>query len=103
MIACPGAKVNLGVRYPEVRAVELAPLDALVRGRVDFIKIDVEGYEAEVLKGAGKLIKKHKPVLSFAAYHRKTDVKTLPKAVLSLRGDYKIRLSSFAEQNLYCA
>jgi len=31
---------------------------------VDFIQLDVEGYEAEVLKGAVKTIKKHKPLIS---------------------------------------
>lgn len=31
--------------------------------RVDLIKIDVEGYEFEVLKGAEKIIRDHKPVL----------------------------------------
>ena len=103
MIECPGTAVNRGVRYSGVRLVKLAPLDALVRGRVDFIKIDVEGYEEEVLKGAGRLISRHKPVLSFAAYHRKTDGRTLPKTVLSLRNDYKIRRNSFAEQDLYCS
>lgn len=103
MIECPGAAVNRGVRYSGVRRVKLAPLDALVSGRVDFIKIDVEGYEEEVLKGAGGLIRKHKPVLSFAAYHRKTDSRTLPKTVLSLRNDYKIRRNAFAEQDLYCS
>lgn len=30
---------------------------------INFIKIDVEGYEMEVLKGAEQIIKKHKPVL----------------------------------------
>ena len=29
--------------------------------QIDFIKIDTEGFEYEVLKGAEKIIKKHKP------------------------------------------
>jgi FkbM family methyltransferase len=32
-------------------------------GKLDFIKIDCEGYELEVLKGAEKTIKKYKPIM----------------------------------------
>jgi FkbM family methyltransferase len=39
------------------------PLDALVRGRVVVVKIDVEGMEADVIAGAHKLLMKHRPVV----------------------------------------
>lgn len=38
-------------------------LDDLSFDRIDLLKIDVEGWEFEVLKGAVNTIKKHKPVL----------------------------------------
>jgi hypothetical protein len=43
--------------------VAVAPLDQLVDGRVDFIKIDVEGMEMEVLAGARRLIATQHPAL----------------------------------------
>lgn len=102
MLAGAGGEVNPGVNYSGVRIVKLAPLDSLVKSRVDFLKMDVEGYEEEVLLGARGIIKKHKPVLSFAAYHRKTDRERLPQVVRSIRNDYKIALNSFAEHDIYC-
>jgi len=102
MIDRASAGVNSGVSYSGSRMVELAALDSLVKGRVDFIKMDVEGYEEEVLRGAGRLIKRYKPVLSFSAYHRLTDKKRLPRAVLALRKDYRISFNSFAEQDFFC-
>lgn len=102
MIDCGDAGVNRDITYSGRRAVQVAPLDGLVKGRVDFIKIDVEGYEKNVLLGAEKMIKKYKPVLSLAAYHRPADKKALPKVVRGLRGDYKITLNTFAEHDLYC-
>ena len=44
-------------------AIAVKRLDGLELGRVDFIKIDVEGYECEVLRGATELIEKHRPSL----------------------------------------
>ena len=70
--------------------------------RVDFIKMDVEGYEENVLLGAKETIKKWKPILSFSAYHLPTDKERLPKVVLSIRPDYKIKLNKYAEEDFYC-
>lgn len=43
--------------------VDVVKLDSFNFDQVDLIKIDVEGWEAEVLEGAVKTIKTHKPVL----------------------------------------
>ena len=43
--------------------VPLEPLDALVNGPVDLVKIDVEGYEGQVLDGSADLIRRDRPVL----------------------------------------
>jgi len=45
--------------------------------KIDFIKIDVEGYEAFVINGLQKTISKHKPVIIFEYdnnYHKKTNL-----------------------------
>lgn len=46
-----------------VSGIRVCPLDALVESEVDFIKIDVEGYEFEVVKGSEAIIQKHRPVM----------------------------------------
>jgi FkbM family methyltransferase len=44
-------------------AVEVIRLDDLLAGRkVDFIKIDVQGWEAAVLKGAGQTLSQNRPL-----------------------------------------
>lgn len=45
--------------------VRLTTLDNENLGRVDFMKIDVEGYEYHVLKGADILIQKNRPIIVF--------------------------------------
>ncbi len=49
-------------RYTE-KTVKLDCLDSWINENVSFIKIDVEGHELEVLRGASKLIAKHRPVV----------------------------------------
>lgn len=44
-------------------SVLMVPLDTLNLSP-SFIKIDVEGYEVQVLKGAAKTIKEHRPILA---------------------------------------
>ncbi len=102
MIDCGDAGVNRDITYSGRRIVKVAPLDELVKGRVDFIKIDVEGYEKNVLLGAERIVKKYKPVLSLAAYHKAADKKNLPKIIRGFRPDYKITLKTFAEHDFYC-
>jgi FkbM family methyltransferase len=43
--------------------VPLVRLDAVLTGRVDFLKIDVEGYEGEVLSGAHRILAEERPAL----------------------------------------
>lgn len=54
-------------RVRDVIEVEVTTLDAFARDhdlpRVDFVKIDVEGHELEVLEGAAATIRGHRPVI----------------------------------------
>ena len=42
---------------------ESKPLDSVISTYVDYLKIDVEGMEMEVLEGAKKLISKYRPII----------------------------------------
>jgi len=56
-----------------VERIVVKKLDDMVRplnlGAVDFIKIDVEGFEGSVIKGAAKTIRKFKPVVALELNH----------------------------------
>lgn len=72
---------------------ELIDIDTFVSEnslpRVDYIKLDVEGAELEVLKGAVNSISKWKPILAVSAYHRDEDLWTLFDYIKSIRPDYQ--------------
>lgn len=50
-------------KYPEEGPIPMATLDSFGFENVDFIKVDCEGYELPVLKGAGSTIAHNRPVI----------------------------------------
>ncbi len=76
-------------------------------GKFTYLNIDVEGAEAELLKGAKKSIKDYSPKLCMAVYHRSEDIFSLINKVCELNDTYKIYLRhhphiSFWDTNIYC-
>lgn len=78
------------------QTVQVTTLDAYVREknleRVDFIKLDVEGAELDVLRGAVTTLARFKPILALSAYHKWDDFWTLMNFVKSIRPDYEFAL-----------
>jgi FkbM family methyltransferase len=72
-------------------------IDALVaRGavpRVDFIKLDIEGAELAALRGAEATLRRDRPRLAIAAYHRPDDLSELPEYLDGLGLGYRFRLA----------
>jgi FkbM family methyltransferase len=57
--------------------------------KVDFIKMDVEGFENDVLEGAEKVLQKFRPKLAIALYHKSSDMITIPDLISKI-ADYKL-------------
>lgn len=73
--------------------VEVDSIDNYVKeDEVTYIKMDIEGAELEALKGARKVIQKHRPKLAICAYHKPDDLITLPQYVKKISESYKIYL-----------
>jgi hypothetical protein len=63
---------------------------------VDFIKLDVEGGEADALRGAHRTLISHRPVLAISCYHKPEDLWALPDLIDSLVPDYRFYLRQHA-------
>ncbi len=63
---------------------------------ITYIKMDVEGEELRVIKGAQETIKKMKSKMLISCYHRTEDLITIPKAIYNIRCDYKIYMRHFS-------
>ncbi len=73
--------------------VPVVTVDDLCAGmHVDYIKYDVEGAEREVLLGSAQTIRRDRPCLSLALYHRPEDLFVLPELLLSFGVPYRLFL-----------
>lgn len=70
---------------------QFTTVDALLEGQEStFIKMDIEGEEKNAILGAACTVKNFKPKMLISCYHRTEDLISIPKAVFSLRDDYRI-------------
>lgn len=74
---------------------------------ISYIKADVEGSESSMIDGAEKTIKRCKPKLNIAMYHRSKDIFELPLKIYNLNPDYKFEIRKHPyipcwDMNLYC-
>jgi FkbM family methyltransferase len=74
----------------DVHIAAVAVDELLPGGTVDLIKIDVEGAEAGVLRGARQTILRNRPVLAVSLYHNPQDLWELPELLSDLCRDYRL-------------
>ncbi|MER2553582.1 MAG: FkbM family methyltransferase [Thauera sp.] len=65
--------------------------DCLPHAQVGYLKLDVEGHELDALAGAEALIRRNRPFLAIAGYHRWDDLWRIPQWIASLGQDYRLR------------
>lgn len=78
-------------------SISVSRIDDEIKGRVTFIKMDIEGSEVDALHGARGTILRHHPKLAVCAYHKGDDFIQIPKAVLDIRTDYDVYLRHYAQ------
>lgn len=69
--------------------------DNYIDGKVDFINIDAEGSDKNVILGLSDTIKKYKPTISCAIYHRNEDFFALPLLLYEKYGDCEMYIRHF--------
>lgn len=75
--------------------IEIVPIDQYIDEKISLIKLDIEGYEKEVLLGASNTIKLHKPKLAICAYHHQNDLWEIPLLIKKLNPKYQLYLRQY--------
>ena len=76
--------------------IRVTAMDEVIRERVTFIKLDIEGSEYQAICGAERLIKTHNPKLAISVYHKPEDIWKLPKLLLSYNRNYSFYLRHYS-------
>jgi FkbM family methyltransferase len=79
------------------KSVKIDTIDNIIKEKVDFIKLDIEGAEQDAIDGAIKTIQKYKPVLAICIYHKSEDWYEIPQKVLAINSNYNIYLRHYME------
>ena len=90
-------KENINNCDHNYQALKLDTIDNIVKDKVDFIKLDIEGAEQNAIDGAKETIKKYKPVLAICIYHKAEDWYKIPQKVLAINSEYKLYLRHYME------
>lgn len=97
----PGGGSGNSWNFKGSEITQVTTLDSYVREnkipRVDFIKLDVEGAELDILKGARISIARWKPILAISAYHKWDDFWKIMGFIKSIRHDYEFLMRQSSE------
>lgn len=75
---------------------KISKLDDEIKGKVTFIKMDIEGAELDALHGATQIIQSHKPRLAICLYHKQDDMYDIPLYLLSIVKEYKFIIRHYS-------
>lgn len=79
------------------QSIAVDTIDNIIKERVDYIKLDIEGAEQNAIEGAKESILKYQPILAICIYHRAEDWHKIPQKVLAIRSDYSVYIRHYME------
>lgn len=89
-----------GVTRPhKIIKIDTIDIDSFVQERnlkIDFIKLDVENAELEVLKGAEKVLIQQRPQLAISIYHSDEQFFTIPLYLKKMLKNYEFRFAHYS-------
>ncbi|MCS3924928.1 FkbM family methyltransferase [Methanosalsum natronophilum] len=91
------SKVSTTPDQNYLEEVEIVKIDEFVKFNdlnIGLIKMDIEGFELEAVKGALSTIKKFKPTLLISIYHTGKDFFEIPTLLKLLVPEYKFRFAN---------
>lgn len=100
-VSATGKPGSQAVAAGDAVEVPCRPLDEMFAGgRCDYVKLDIEGAEADAIAGASGVIARDRPTIGIAIYHKPTDIFDLPLALMEKTPDYDYRVRSHDDDGI---
>ena len=77
--------------------VPLVKLEDCISSHLSYVKLDIEGYEAQALYGMKNAVMQYKPLLAVSVYHLPGDIHELTSLLLSWNPRYKVYMRHYTE------
>ncbi len=81
--------------YIDSNYIETVRLDDVIKDKISYIKMDVEGSELQALEGGKRIITESIPKMAICVYHKKEDLITIPQFIKSISHKYKLYLRGY--------
>ncbi|BCZ48620.1 hypothetical protein psyc5s11_46870 [Clostridium gelidum] len=82
--------------------IKICKIDDIVKNEpITFIKMDIEGFELDALKGAENTIKNNKPKLAISIYHNSQDLYEIPLYLKSIVPEYKFFVRHHSNSTIF--
>lgn len=98
-----GSSITFSEHFENTESVQITTLDDFVRENkieVGFIKVDIEGFEMEFLKGAKETICAQKPAMLLSIYHQPSDYFGIKPLIESWDLGYKFKIHQGIDYSL---
>ena len=77
--------------------INVISIDDQVKDAITYLKMDVEGSEADAIKGAAKQIAKNSPYLGIAIYHKADDVWKIAEQIKEINCNYMLYMRHYTD------
>lgn len=98
----PGSSLSMNFSENSKKYITVSIDDMVIEKnikKIDFIKMDIEGSEIDAINGATETIKKFKPKLAIAVYHKDDDFITIPALIKKINPNYKFYIGHYTAMN----
>lgn len=82
---------NIGIAASVDEKNGFTSLDTILKDKeISLVKMDIEGYELEALRGAERILIEQKPKMAICLYHKLEDLWEIPQYIKMLNPNYKM-------------